>query len=389
MRRARGFAPLPITVKDSLPPVLAVGAHQKNTIAASAGQQVFVSQHIGDLETQEAFGAFERVIESFRKLYEFEPRAVACDLHPNYMSSEYARRSGLPVIEVQHHYAHILACMAENEVAAPVLGISWDGSGYGPDGTVWGGEFLIAMPDGFARAGHLKAVTLLGFDASVRQNWKTALCYIVDAGIPGGVSELEKLVRAALTHSINTIRSSSMGRLFDAVSAMLGICLESTYEGQGAVELENAAAAFSGRSGEEPAPLPYFISVENGAFVADMAPCVRALLSERAGGEEAGLLALRFHLTVRHLIADMCSRLREDSGIKKVCLSGGVFQNRLLMEKTVPALTASGFEVYLNEKVPPNDGGIALGQALVACHILKNSEGEGANNVRGCIGTSD
>ena len=255
MRRARGFAPLPVTVKESLPPVLAVGAHQKNTIAASVGQQVFVSQHIGDLETQEAFGAFVRVIESFKKLYEFQPQAVACDLHPNYMSSEYARRSGLPVIEVQHHYAHVLACMAENELAAPALGISWDGSGYGPDGTVWGGEFLWVDESGYRRAAHLRTFPLPGSEKAVKEPRRSAIGMLQElygeefvekqdfASVQAfGASELTTLA-SMLQSGLNSPRTSSAGRLFDAVASLLDLRQTVGFEGQAAMELEALATA--------------------------------------------------------------------------------------------------------------------------------------------------
>ncbi|SHI17729.1 hydrogenase maturation protein HypF [Sporobacter termitidis DSM 10068] len=388
LRRARGYVPLPVEIAalQGCPPLLACGAQQKSAALMTAGPLCYPTTEMGDLDSVEAMDFYRETVRDMAALFHLKPAYAVCDMHPDYAAARYARETGLPVIEVQHHFAHIASVMAEHDIREPVIGVAFDGTGYGTDGTVWGGEFLIASPGGFKRAGHLKAVKLLGSDDSVKHNWKTAACYMADAGIGHApCSEREKLVRAALGNNINTIRSSSMGRVFDAVSAMLGICGESTYEGQGAIELENAAAAYRLSPEEDAGPLPYGIRRGGGAFIADLAPCLRAIVAERDTGAETGLLALRFHLTIAGLIADMCTRLREEHGITKVCLSGGVFQNRVLLEKTGPLLASEGFEVFLNEKVPPNDGGIALGQAYAAGHRIMNSNGEGTAHVRGGI----
>ena len=269
------------------------------------------------------------------------------------------KHSTLPVLQVQHHWAHIASVMAEQGITEPVLGAAFDGTGYGADGTVWGGEFLIASPSGFTRAGHLKAVSFLGADASVRQGWKSAACLLRDAGLPAPDNRAA-LVYAALESNVNVIRSSSMGRAFDAVSALLGICRESAYEGQCAIELENAAAQWSG----EAPPLPYSISGSEELIV-DLAPAIRAIaqaLKEDAG---APYLARRFHTTIAALTAETLLKLRERTGINTVALSGGVFQNRILLAEVSALLRGAGFTVHTNRSVPPGDGGVALGQAYI------------------------
>lgn len=374
IRRARGYVPLPIETgaPGDCPPVLACGAQQKSTVCLTAGPLSYLSAELGELDSVESDGVYREAIEDLEALFHLEASAIACDMHPGYASTAYARAAGLPVLEVQHHFAHIASVMAEHMLTERVIGVAFDGTGYGTDGTVWGGEFLLAAPEGFTRAGHLKPVRLLGSDSSVRQGWKTAACFLWDAGLGGRLlSDRDRLVCSALENKVNTILSSSMGRVFDAVSALLGICEESSYEGQGAVELENAAAAYEPLAVGDIAPLPFGIRREADGLIADLAPCLRALCAEKDKGASGGLLALRFHLTVISLVADMCSSIREMSGVSKVCLSGGVFQNRLLLEKMLPVLEAAGFEVFRNEKVPPNDGGIALGQAYTACRTIQ------------------
>lgn len=384
MRRARGFAPLPVFVKESLPPVLAVGAHQKNTIAASVGQQVFVSQHIGDLETQEAFGAFERVIESFKNLYEFEPQAVACDIHPNYLSSEYARRSGLPLVEVQHHYAHVLACMAENEVVGPALGISWDGSGYGPDGTIWGGEFLWVDESGYRRAAHLRTFALPGSEKAVKEPRRSGIGML--HGLYGdefvekqdfapvqafGASELKTLA-SMLRSGLNSPRTSSAGRLFDAVASLLDVRQRVHFEGQAAMELEALATAGSGED-------DYLVktSVENDAMVLDWGPMVIGIRQDLRRAESRAMIARKFHNTLVTMILKAANAAFEgDAGDRKVVLTGGCFQNRLLTETAIRRLSEAGYRVYWHQRIPPNDGGIAVGQIMAAARALRASAKE-------------
>jgi hydrogenase maturation protein HypF len=381
VRRARGFAPLPVFARETLPPVLAVGAHQKNTIAASIGPQVFVSQHIGDLETQEAFGAFEHVIESFKKLYEFEPRAIACDLHPKYMSSEYARRSRLPVIEVQHHYAHVLACMAENEVAAPALGISWDGSGYGPDGTVWGGEFLWVDECGYKRTAHLRTFALPGSEKAVKEPRRSALGLLhelygeefVDKQDFAPMQAFEtgefKVVASMLQAGLNSPRTSSAGRLFDAVASLLDLRQTVRFEGQAAMELE--ALANSAETEDD-----YLVKTfeHNGAMVLDWGPMVVGIRQDLRRGESRAVIARKFHNTLATMMLGAADATFTKDEERRIVLTGGCFQNRLLTETALRRLGDAGYRVYWHQRIPPNDGGIAVGQIMAAARQLRAKE---------------
>jgi hydrogenase maturation protein HypF len=377
MRRARGFAPLPIQVKNELPAILAVGAHQKNNVAAAVGRQVFVSQHIGDLETQEAFGAFEKVIESFEKLYEFTPKAIACDLHPNYMSTEHARRSELPVVGVQHHYAHVLACMAENEIDAPVLGISWDGSGYGTDGTVWGGEFLWVDEQSYERVAHLRGFLLPGSEKAVKEPRRSAAgllreafgkefrrardCASLAAFTPAELKTLTTMLESEL----NSPRTSSAGRLFDAIASLLGLRQTVRFEGQAAMQLEALASEV------ESDDLYEFELVEP---VLDWGPMVASILDDMRAGESAALVARKFHNTLAEMmvqVAETTFAKRKGYDEKRVALTGGCFQNRLLTETAIARLSEAGFRTYWHQRIPPNDGGIALGQIMAAARELR------------------
>ncbi len=380
IRRARGFAPLPVRLKESLPPILAVGAHQKNTIACSVGEQVFVSQHIGDLETQEAFGAFERVIESFKKLYDFKPETVACDLHPNYMSTEYARRTGLPVVSVQHHYAHVLACMAENELEAPTLGISWDGSGYGPDGTVWGGEFLWIHEHGFERPAHFRTFPLPGSEKAVKEPRRTALGLLYELygddiaekkdlpPVQAFSEQDEKLLCGMLKQGVNSPRTSSAGRLFDAVASLLDLRQTVRFEGQAAMELE--ALATSAETSDD-----YLIRGEqaNGSYVLDWGPMIVGIRQDLWRGDSKAIIARKFHNTLVQFMLLAAQNAFQDhrDGERRIVLTGGCFQNCLLTELAVERLGAAGYRVYRHQRIPPNDGGIALGQVMGAARVLR------------------
>jgi hydrogenase maturation protein HypF len=364
LRRARGFAPLPVEVESPRPALLAVGAHQKNTIAAAVGPQVFISQHIGDLETEGAQAAMRAVIDAFERLYEFAPAAVACDLHPGYASSQYASASGLPVVRVQHHHAHILACMAENRLRPPVLGIAWDGSGMGPDGTVWGGEILRITHDGYERVGHLRKFLLPGNEKAVREPRRVglALLYelfedkaiVVDAPSIRAFEPAElATLRTMMDRWLNTPTTTSVGRLFDGFASLLGLRQEMSFEGQAAMELEHAIGDTS-----EEAALPYEIREEGGRFVLDWGPAVRAVLAKPAPPN----LPARFHNMLCEMVVDVAARVGEPH----VVLSGGCFQNRYLTERMVARLRAAGHRPYCHQRVPPNDGGIALGQIMAA-----------------------
>ena len=351
LRRARGYAPLGIHILQSLPPVLAVGGHLKNTVAIGVGQDVFLSQHIGDLETVEARGAFERAIDDLCRLYSFKPEVVVCDLHPDYASTHWAERSGLTVIRVQHHQAHVAACAAENNVQGEYLGISWDGTGYGLDGAIWGGEFFRvgdqrAGGTHFERIAHLRSFGLPGGDAAVREGWRSAASLIFEVF---GAEATDSKVRRMLERGLNVVPTTSVGRLFDAVACMTGLARENRFEGQAAMLLENEIGSL--RS-EEAYALPG----------GDWSPLILAVMADSRAGVATPLIAARFHNALVEWIVDVAMQAK----LPQVVLSGGVFQNRYLTERVAVILESRGFAVYTHHQVPPNDGGIALGQAVMA-----------------------
>lgn len=368
LRRARGYAPLPVLVKEPLPPLLAVGAHLKNTVALSVGRQVFISQHIGDLETPQALEAFRRVIADVRALWEHQPQAVACDLHPDYLSTQSAHRMGLPVAGVQHHYAHVLACMAENEVAPPVLGVSWDGTGYGTDGTVWGGELLLVTETGFERVAHLRPFRLPGGDRAVKEPRRSALGVLYEMlgeqafDLLGDLFTPRErhLLAQMLRQGVNAPITTSAGRLFDAVASLVTGRQVVNFEGQAAMELE-----FLAHSAQGDDSYPFILS-EGTPRVLDWSPMVEAILQDVQQGVEPSRIALRFHNT----LVEMMVAVAKAVGVERIALSGGCFQNAYLTERAVHRLSAEGFRVYWHQRVPPNDGGIALGQVVGAGRLL-------------------
>ncbi len=340
LRRARGYAPLPVPAGRELPPVLAVGAHLKNTVAIAIGRQVYLSQHIGDLDTLEARQSFERAIDDLCRLYSFAPEAVVCDLHPDYASTIWARQSGLPLIAVQHHHAHAAACAAENDVRGTYLAVIWDGTGYGLDGTIWGGEFFLCEAGRFERIAHLRPFQLPGGEAAIREGWRAAAALTGD-----GPATLLRMMERGL-HSPQT---TSVGRLFDAVASLCGVARESHFEGQAAMLLEREIGSLETR---ESYPLP------DG----DWRPLIDALLEDVHSSIPRARIAARFHNALAGWIVDVAER----STAGQVVLSGGCFQNRYLEERAVELLEAKGIRVFTHQRVPPNDGGIALGQAILA-----------------------
>jgi len=366
LRRARGFAPLPIHVDGKLAPVLAVGGHQKSTIAAAVGEQVFISQHIGDLETDRSYQAFQSVIGAFKSLYDFSPTTIACDLHPDYISNQYAESTGLPLVKVQHHHAHILSCMAENHLRPPVLGIAWDGSGMGGDGTVWGGEILHVTDASFRRVAHLRPFLLPGNAKAVREPRRVALALLYEIfgdqaftlDVPTlrsfSPSELKNL-QTMLGRRLNTPVTTSAGRLFDAFASILNLRQVASFEGQAAMELEFALAG-----AKEDNSYPFVIRGEADALWLDWEPIVRAVLAERV--IDTAIASARFHNTLVDMAVDVAARIGE----RNVVLSGGCFQNRYLTERMVSRLLGAGYRPYWHQRVPPNDGGIALGQIMAA-----------------------
>jgi hydrogenase maturation protein HypF len=380
LRRARGYAPLPITLDSGLsapeaPSVLAVGAHLKNAVALSVGPQVFISQHIGDLETDQAFEAFQRVIADFQKLYESTPVVVAADAHPEYLSTQFARRlaagpAGAPrLVTVQHHMAHVLSCMAENGARPPALGVSWDGTGYGLDGTIWGGEFFLVQETGCERFAHFRTFPLPGGDKGVKEPRRAALGLLFEAfGERAFEMNFLKLfqnfagaelstLRNMLDKKLNSPRTSSVGRLFDAVASLAGVRQQTNFEGQSAMELEFAATTAPPGSEYE-----FLIETERAPLVVNWAPVVESIVGDVRTNVPAGEISDKFHSALAESIVAVARR----AGLPAVILSGGCFQNRLLTERTVARLREKGHRPYWHQRVPPNDGGIALGQVVAA-----------------------
>ena len=370
MRRARGFAPLPVHLsRASLAPQLAVGAHLKSSVALVVGHNVFISQHIGDLESTAAFDAFQRVVGDLERLYDARPESVACDAHPDYLSTRFARQLGVPVREVQHHFAHVVSCMAENELEGPVLGVAWDGTGYGTDGTIWGGEFFRATRHDFERVAHLRQFRLPGGDSAVREPRRSAAGVLYEIfgdalfklGAPAPVQGFTRpelqIVWQMLHKQLNAPVTSSAGRLFDAAAAIAGLRLETRYEGQAAMEWEFAAEA----AGTDEA-YPFGIRDGQSPLVVDWEPMIRGMLDDVAENEPVGRIAAKFHNALAEIIVAVARRV----GREQVVLSGGCFQNRYLTERAVRRLEQEHFRAYWHQRVPPNDGGIALGQVVAA-----------------------
>jgi hydrogenase maturation protein HypF len=348
LRRARGFAPLPVRVDRALPRVLAVGGHLKNSVAIAIGRQVFLSQHVGDLDTLEARRAFENTIGDLCRLYCFKPEIVACDLHPDYASTHWALASGLPIVQVQHHQAHAAACAAENGVRGPYLGVSWDGTGYGLDGAIWGGEFFLVEDGRFERVAHLRPFRLPGGDAAIREGWRSEASLLYETFGPDAVAD--PVIRRMIERGINAPVTSSMGRLFDAVSSMAGVARQSRFEGQAAMLLERAIGSLQTDEA--------YSLAESG----DWALLVAEVRRDVSLGLPAAVIAARFHNALANWIVAVAQR----TGLRQVAFSGGVFQNGYLVERAAALLESRGFAVYTHQRVPANDGGIALGQAVLA-----------------------
>lgn len=374
VRRARGYAPEPIELPFAVsPPVLASGGHLKNTFCLASGRRAFVSQHIGDLENYETYRAFAEGIEHFQHLFGFRPEAVAYDLHPDYFSTKYALQlEGIAKVAVQHHHAHVASCMAEHGIPqGPVLGVAFDGTGYGRDGTLWGGEFLVAEYRDFVRAGHLEVVPLPGGDAAIREPWRSAAAWLnlvygkeIERLEIGFVKRLDlrrwRILNRMLERRLHCPVTSSVGRLFDAVASLAGIRDVVHYEGQAAVELEMVADESCSES------YPWSISPGDFPIVLGVQELIRAIVKDLQRGTPAPLISAKFHNSLVEMIVSASSLIRQSTGVDCVVLSGGVFQNALLLQRVVPRLKSHGFRVLVPQKVPPNDGGISLGQAAVA-----------------------
>ena len=366
IRRSRGFAPAPIDLGRPVAELVAAGGELKNTFCVTTGRYAILSQHIGDLENYETLVFFRETLDHMRRFFRIDPKAVAHDLHPGYLSTRAAQEMGLPLIGVQHHHAHVVSCMAEHRLQGPVIGVSFDGTGYGTDGAIWGGEILICDASDFQRRYHLRYIPLAGGDAAAREPWRAALAYLEDAGLDysaaralEGVDERKlRTVHQMIKHGVQTVPTSSCGRLFDAVSGVLGICLENRYEAEAAMELEAAAST-------APFDVKSFDFALSGGEI-DFRPTFHDIHAARTNGETVPMISARFHATLAAAVQAACASIRAADGIGTVCLSGGSFQNLRLLEQSVALLESAGFEVFFQTEVPCNDGGLSLGQALIA-----------------------
>jgi hydrogenase maturation protein HypF len=374
MRRSRGYAPFPVRLNLELKEILACGAELKNTFCLTKGTYAFLSQHIGDMENYETFASYQASIEHFQKLFRVSPQAVAYDLHPNYLATRYAlelaEARGLRRVPVQHHHAHVVSCMAENGVDEEVIGVALDGTGYGTDGHIWGGEFLLADCRRFRRLGHIKYVPLPGGEAAIKRPYRMAVSHLLSAfgeealDVPLELwAQIEAtelaLVRRMMAAKVNSPLTSSCGRLFDAVSALLGVRGVVNYEGQAAIELEMLAAEGVDEVYNWSRPASYPIII-------DPAPVLRGVVSDLGRGVDRAVISAKFHNTIADIIVGVSQAARERTGINRVALSGGVFQNIYVLGRTLDELESQGFDVLIHHRVPTNDGGIALGQAVIA-----------------------
>lgn len=390
LRRSRGYAPEPIRLAHSFPvPLLACGAHLKNTFCLGKGNQVFLSQHIGDLENMETMLAYRQTIDHFKVLFDVEPEVIVHDLHPEYLASKYANDLPGRKIGVQHHHAHVASVLAEHGLDGPVIGVAADGAGYGPDGAIWGGEVLIVdlrsghKYPGYRRVAHLAYAPLPGGEQAVRQPWRVAAAQLRRAFGPQGFQQLDILflreldrqrwstLEQMIERGLNSPPTSSLGRLFDAVASLLCLRHEVDYEGQAAVELEMLA-----RRCPAPEVQAYSFTLTpsepDSISLLEPAPIIRAIVADVQADTSPALIAARFHETVAHMLRAACNDVRRKERLQRVALSGGVFQNRLLLERLMQLLQTDGFETYTNRRVPPNDGGLSLGQAAVAAARMCN-----------------
>lgn len=375
IRRGRGNAPRPIRLPRPCPvAILAAGAHLKNTFALGRADDAFVSHHIGDLDDYAAAQAFRHDVRLYEDLLQIEPAAIAHDLHPDYESTRYAleraAREGLPAVAVQHHHAHIASCMAEQGVTSPVIGVAFDGSGFGGDGTVWGGEFLLTDAKSMVRAAHLRQIPMPGGEGAVHEPWRMALAYLLDAGVDTENIRLRHprecgIVTRMIERRINSPLTSSAGRLFDAIACLAGLAETVSFEGQAAMRLEAKA-----EERDADAAYPFELREVDERLEVDTRPLVRQVARDASAGVGPGLISQRFHAGLADAIAAVCMGLRKSSGYDTVALSGGVFLNRRLTRQTTTRLSGAGFRVLRHRRVPPNDGGLSLGQLAVAAARL-------------------
>ncbi|MCJ7833595.1 MAG: carbamoyltransferase HypF, partial [Deltaproteobacteria bacterium] len=375
IRRSRGFVPVPIFLREPVSPILACGAELKNTICLTKDNRAFLSQHIGDLENLETLNFFKLTINHLKQILQIEPEIIAYDLHPDYLSTRYAlEQQGLRSIGIQHHFAHIVGGMAEHGLQEKVIGLSLDGTGYGLDGRIWGGEILLGDLSSFERKGHFAYLPMPGGSRAIKEPWRMAVSYLYlaygdrlwEMPLPflqrQDKSKIEIIIKM-IRQEINCPLTSSCGRLFDGVAALIGLRDFVAYEGQAAMELE----MLQGREAESPYPLEIF--EEKGVFQIRLQPIIQGVVRDVLKKNPPGCISRRFHLTLMEVLTQVCKKIRDDSGIEKVVMGGGVFQNRTLLAGMEERLQKEGFQVYSKALIPSNDGGIALGQA-VAAHYM-------------------
>lgn len=373
LRRARGYVPEPLHLEGCQSNILAVGPQKKNTFCLTKGENAFISSYIGDLDDADTCKSFESEIESFIRLFDAVPQAAACDLHPDYFSTCYAKRLKIPLCPVQHHHAHFASALAEHRAGIDnATGLIFDGTGYGEDGCIWGGEMLFGGIAGSRRTGHLMCFPLLGGDAAIREPWRAALaCADIAQGRQTALSLFKQYAQQSVIlleagdKKLNSPLTSSIGRLFDAAAALAGVRLNTSYEGQAAIEFQQLA--------DENAKGSYHfeISSENGIFIFDWRQLICDIISDSSSGVGVGTVSTRFHRAIVELITAAAALQREKNGCNSVVLSGGVFQNDFLLKNAVTGLKKAGFTVYTNETVPINDGGISLGQAATASYTMR------------------
>jgi len=378
LRRARGYAPYPIHLGFVSRQILGCGAEEKNTFCLTRGEHAFLSQHIGDMENLETMEHFENTVALYQRLFRIKPSIVAHDLHPDYLATKYARElaeksADVRLVPVQHHHAHIVSGMVDNGLEGSVIGVALDGTGYGTDGNIWGGEFMVADYRQFTRMGHLEYLPLAGGAIAIRKPYRTVIGYLwslfkevdIKPALPclSGIDSTEiDVIRKQIENRINAPLTSSCGRLFDAVSALIGVRGEIEYEAQAAIELETLAHNETGEAGY----YPFSITGQDGLHVIKLQDLFAAIINDLQDSITQARISARFHNTVARMVKELCVIISDGTGIKQVVLSGGVFQNRILLGKAVGVLEDSGFDVFTHSQVPCNDGGISLGQVVIA-----------------------
>jgi len=375
LRRSRGFVPVPIFLKEEVPAILAVGGELKNTICLTKGKHAFLSQHIGDLGNLESYRFFEEVVEHLQRILEIKPEVIAYDLHPGYLSTKWAlSRKQVRLVGVQHHHAHVASCMAENHLEGKVIGIALDGTGYGTDGHIWGGEVLITGYEGFRRAAHFDYVRMPGGEQAIREPWRMAVAYLyhhfgrefLKLKFPFAASleppQIEVVLRM-MEENLNSPKTSSCGRLFDAVSALIGIRSHVSYEAQAAIELEMAIADDGDETG-----YPMDLKLRDGIRVIDTRRMFEQMLTDLGRGLPVATISRRFHNALIAVFTSLAKSIRTESSLTRVCLSGGTFHNVYLLSGLQKQLSESGLEVFIQSQVPAGDGGLSLGQAMIAAH---------------------